>query len=99
MLPGNEDFAYAADWRRLSEGGAMLSGAGEGCFESMKCLLVERTIVPLRVLLERTVKRRGCVPQRNGRSDHVTSITDAFRMSICRAFTTLPGGLLGMALR
>jgi hypothetical protein len=50
------------------------------------------------VLLERTVKRRGYVPQRNGRSDHVTSITDAFRMSICRAFTTSTGGLLGMTL-
>ncbi len=99
MFPGNEDFAYAAGWRRLAEGGAMLSGAGEGCFESMKCLLVERTIVPLRVLLERTVKRRGYVPQRNSRSDHGKSITDGFRMSISRAFTTSTGGLLGMALR
>ena len=76
----------------------MLSGAGEGRFQGMNRLLVERTIVPLRVLLERTVKRRGYVPQRNGRSDHVTSITDAFRMSICRAFTTSTGGLLGMTL-
>lgn len=69
----------------------MLSGAGEGRFQGMNRLLVERTIVPLRVLLERTVKRRGYVPQRNGRSDQGKSITDGFRMSISTVLRLRPG--------